>query len=163
LSTQPHSGVAVYCALLKDELAAQDVRKASFEQRGLAVVTTAGVLASLVFGLAAFASTGKTHPLPQDTRELLILALAVFVAAGVLAILTNLPIAYRVPKPAQLLRRAQQDESETHALRWVAGVYEGMLTDAKRKNKCKGELLFGALTLEIIAVVIVTIAAAHAF
>jgi hypothetical protein len=163
LSTSSLGGVAVYYGLLKDELAAQDARKASFEQRGLAVVTTAGALASLVFGLAAFASTGKTHPLPQDTRELLVLALAVFVAAGVLAILTNLPIVYRVPKPAQLHRRAQQDENEIDALRWVAGVYEGMLTDAKRKNKCKGELLFGALTLEIAAVIILTIATAHAF
>jgi hypothetical protein len=39
---QPPSGAAVYSQALKDEVAAQDARKDSFERRGLAVVTTAG-------------------------------------------------------------------------------------------------------------------------
>ena len=113
------SGVAIYCGLLKDELAAQDIRKGSFEQRGLAVVTTAGALATLLFGLAAFSATGTTRPLPRDTKELLVVALVFFVIAGT-------------------------------------------LTDAKRKNKCKGELLFAALAAEIVAIGFVALAVAHA-
>jgi len=158
------SGVAIYCGLLKDELAAQDIRKGSFEQRGLAVVTTAGALATLLFGLAAFSATGTTRPLPRDTKELLVVALVFFVIAGTLALLTNLPVGYQVVAPSGPLNKALKDPSdgEVEALRWTARVYAGTLTDAKRKNKCKGELLFAALAAEIVAIGFVALAVAHA-
>jgi hypothetical protein len=44
---------------LKDELARQDARQSSFEQRGIAVVTTAGTLVTLLFGLAALYGVSK--------------------------------------------------------------------------------------------------------
>jgi hypothetical protein len=63
-----------------------------------------------------------------------------------------------------MLDQALKDpaDDEAAALRWSARVYAGMLKDAKRKNKCKGELLFAALVVEIVAVGFVACAVAHA-
>ena len=90
-----NSGTAIYVGLLKDELAAQDARKESFERRGLAVITTAGALASLLYGVAAFSTVGRMHALPQDSKELLVVAVVVFVVARVLALLTTFPAYYQ--------------------------------------------------------------------
>jgi hypothetical protein len=77
-----NAGLAIYCGLLRDELTAQDARKESFERRGLAVVTTAGALATLLFGLAALSLTGQMHPLPRDSKELLVAAVVIFVVVA---------------------------------------------------------------------------------
>ena len=67
------SGTEAYAALIERELDAQEARKASLEQRGLAVITTAGALTSLLFGLAAFSTTGAhAFVLPASARHLLI-------------------------------------------------------------------------------------------
>lgn len=54
-TTDP-AGLVVYGEFIKDELEVQDKRKASFEQRGLAVITTSGVLVTLLFALAALST-----------------------------------------------------------------------------------------------------------
>ncbi len=158
------AGLAVYCAMMKDELAAQDARKESFERRGLAVVTTAGTLATLLFGIAAFSTTGRTRPLPQDTKELLVVALVGFVIAGFLALLTNLPLRYELANLTTMLNRSQREpaDSEAEALRWSARVYEKALRTAKRSNNRKGQLLAAALVVEMVAVGFVALAVAHA-
>jgi hypothetical protein len=152
------SASAVYCGFLEAQLAEQDARKASFEQRGLSVVTTSGALATLLFGVAAFAKTGKLHALPVDMHAWLLAALIAFVAAGLLALLTNLPIAYNVPKLESVLRVAQKPESEADARLELAAIYVGMATDAKRKNRIKGWLLFAALLCELAAILAVAVA-----
>ncbi|HEX8117309.1 MAG TPA: hypothetical protein VF521_08555, partial [Pyrinomonadaceae bacterium] len=55
-TSKSESGYAAYGDFIKDELEAQDKRKASFEQRGLAVITTSGALVTLLFALAALST-----------------------------------------------------------------------------------------------------------
>jgi hypothetical protein len=150
--------------MMKDELAAQNARKESFERRGLAVVTTAGTLATLLFGVATFSTTGSTRPLPRDAKEFLVVALVIFVAAGFLALLTNLPSRYELANLTTTLNRSQRDpaDNEAEALRWSARVYEKALRTAKRKNTHKGELLAAALVVEMAAIGFVALAVAHA-
>ncbi|MFZ1926007.1 MAG: hypothetical protein WAU42_07680, partial [Solirubrobacteraceae bacterium] len=82
-------GTAVYAEFLVGELAEQDARKASFEQRGIAVVTTAGTLVTLLFGLAALStSVAKAQQLSGATKTALAYALVLFVASAILALLT---------------------------------------------------------------------------
>jgi hypothetical protein len=77
------SGVGVYGAFVDAELRAQDLRKSSFEQRGLAVVTTSGVLVTLLFALAGLSTKSEpTFALPHTTRLWLVSALIVFVIAA---------------------------------------------------------------------------------
>jgi hypothetical protein len=157
-ATKP--GTAAYGDLVKDELAVQDARKASFEQRGLAVVTTAGALATLLFGLAAFAAAGKTQPLSADTKELLDIAVVVFVGAAILALATNFPLSYDVPKAAAIQGRLRERpiRDEEAAIRDIAFTRANALADAKRKNGWKGWMLFGALALEVTAIGLLTTA-----
>jgi hypothetical protein len=158
----PSAAAGIYRDFLKGQLAEQDARKASFEQRGLSVVTTAGTLATLLFGLAAFATAEKIHPLTHDAKVSLIAALVAFGVAGILALLTNLPIQYDVPKSDSIKRLAEKEppDSELVALRNLTEVYSRMATDAKRKNGVKGWLLFLALLGEVVAVLAVVAAVA---
>jgi hypothetical protein len=157
-ATKP--GTAAYGEVVKDELAVQDARKTSFEQRGLAVVTTAGALATLLFGLAAFAAAGKTQPLSADVKELLDIAVVVFVAAAILALGTNFPLSYNAPKASSISGRLREKpmRNEDAAMRDIAFTRAKALADAKRKNGWKGWMLFGALSLEVAAIGLLTAA-----
>lgn len=158
----PSASASIYADFLRGQLAEQDARKASFEQRGLSVVTTAGTLATFLFGLAAFATTKKIHPLTHDAKTALIVALIAFGVAGVLALLTNLPIGYDVPKSDSIMSLVEKNppDTETVARQKLAEVYARMATDAKQKNGLKGWLLFCALLIEVIAVGAVAVAVA---
>src|SRR5204863_5652630 len=58
-------GSSVLLDYLNDQLARQDARKVSLEQRALAVITTSGALVTLLFGLAALSSKrAATFTLP---------------------------------------------------------------------------------------------------
>jgi type VI protein secretion system component VasK len=93
-------------------------------------------LATLLFAIAAFSTTGGTHPLPRDAKELLVVALVFFVVAGFLALLTNMPMQYEVANVTTTLNRSQRDPSDdqVEALRWSARVYAKALKDANGKN-----------------------------
>src|SRR5215212_326740 len=79
---EPAPGFRAYGEFVKDELAAQDQRKASFEQRGLAVITTSGTLVTLLFALSALATKdSQTFALPDAARRWLNGALVFFFLA----------------------------------------------------------------------------------
>lgn len=158
--TVANPGTAAYGKFVKNQLAAQDERKGSFEQRGVALVTTAGALVTLLFGLAAFATTGKIEQLPHDAKTWLAVALVVFVIAAVLALATNFPFIYDAPKAAAIRGRLKETpiRDEDAALRDIAFTRLTMLEDAKTKNKWKGRLLFTAMAFEVGAVAFVGVA-----
>jgi hypothetical protein len=154
-------GAAVYEALLKEEIAGQETRKSSFEQRGLAVVTTAGALVTLLFGLAALA-TKTAHAKPFSTEEKIWLAaaLVLFVLSAISVVLTNWPLKYEVANPTNVKERLEEspiDDADT-AHKKIAVARVKMLIAAKGKNGWKGRFLFGAMTLEVAAVLCVGVA-----
>ncbi len=152
------SGVGVYGAFVDAELRAQDARKASFEQRGLAVVTTSGVLVTLLFALAGLSTKSKaTFVLPHSARLWLVVALIAFVLAAASALATNFPLPYAIVTPDEIEKRLNEKpiRSEPRAERDVALTRVTALRDAKSKNTIKGRLLFAAITLEVFAVALV--------
>jgi hypothetical protein len=155
------SGASVYSDFLAGELAVQNARKASFEQRGIAVVTTAGTLVTLLFGLAALStSVAKAEQLSGSTKTALAYALVLFVVSAILALLTNLPIGYQAV-PADEIRdrlREKPGRDADAARRDIALTQVKVLRDAKRKNSLKGWCLFGALVFEVVAVGFVMVA-----
>ena len=96
MTPAPPSGTGAYGALLRDEIAAQDQRKASFEQRGLAVIITSGTLVTLLFALAALSTKEKaTFILPGAAQDWLTAALAMLLevlALGCVAMAVSLII-----------------------------------------------------------------------
>jgi hypothetical protein len=163
------TATSVYGEYLKDEIARQDARQSSFEQRGIAVVTTAGTLVTLLFGLAALStSSARGNPLHHEESVFLAVALVLFFAAGVLALLTNVPLGYAGPdlpdpekpeKPSFGDRlNADPEDSFQAALYAVADVRLTILASAQKQNGRKGKLLFAALMAEVAAVACVAVA-----
>jgi hypothetical protein len=149
------TAATVYGAYIKDELAGQEARKASFEQRGLAVVTTAGTLVTLLFGLAALSTaTAKGSPLLSEEKVWLGVALGLFVISAILALATNFPLKYKGPEIADIIERlkATPEDSLEDAAYAVAEVRGDILLAAQQRNTVKGRFLFAALVLEVAAV-----------
>jgi len=160
---------SVYGEYLKDEIARQDARQSSFEQRGLAVVTTSGTLVTLLFGLAALSTaSAKGNPLHHEESVFLAVALVLFFVAGVLALLTNVPLGYSGPdlpdpkkpeKPSFGDRlNADPEDSYEASLYAVADVRLAILASAQKQNGRKAKLLFAALIAEVAAVACVAVA-----
>lgn len=163
------SSRSVYGEYLKDEIARQDARQSSFEQRGLAVVTTSGTLVTLLFGLAALSTaSAKGNPLHHEESVFLAVALVLFFVAGVLALLTNVPLGYegpdlpdpRKPEKPSFGDRLNADPEDSHeaSLYAVADVRLTILASAQKQNGRKAKLLFAALIAEVAAVACVAVA-----
>jgi hypothetical protein len=158
------TGVAVYGEYLKEQVAEEQARKSSFEQRGLAVVTTAGTLVTLLFGLAALSTTvGKSDPLRHEEKVWLGVALVLFVLSSIAALATNFPLKYEVVEAKEIEARLNETPiKDGEAARLdVAETEITTLTDAKQKNACKGKMLFLAMVLEVLAVACVGVAIAE--
>ncbi len=147
-------GFAAYGELLKDELEAQEKRKASFEQRGLAVITTSGTLVTLLFALAALSTKeNDTFVLPANARTWLSAGLTLFVLAAILAVLTNVPLRYQAVTADGVKKRLNESpvRDATEAAKDIALTRVKVLRDAKRKNGLKGLVLVCAMILEVAA------------
>lgn len=158
------TGVVVYGEYLKEQVAEEQARKSSFEQRGLAVVTTAGTLVTLLFGLAALSTTvGKSDPLRHEEKVWLGVAVVLFVLSAIAALATNFPLKYEVVEAKEIEARLNETpirDGEAARLD-VAETEITTLTDAKQKNARKGKMLFLAMVLEVLAVTCVGVAIAE--
>ena len=151
-------GRSIYTDYIREQLEAQEARKLSLEQRGLAVITTSGVLVTLLFGLTALSVRKEsTFVIPDTAAAFLIVALVFFVLAAVCAIVTNLPRSYE-GVTVDALRDAVKnrwEDSEAVASEMVALTRLKMLASAKKNNDAKGIALVIAMSLEILAVALV--------
>jgi hypothetical protein len=155
----PATGRATYVAFLKDEIAAQDARKASFETKGIAVITTSGTLVTLLFALAALSTKrAQTFDLPSGARTWLVWALIFFFAAAVAALITNLPMWYQSANTNQVKPLIEKADTEEEALRNVGLVRVAVVKSAERWNNIKGYVLLAAMVLEVVAVGFVALA-----
>jgi hypothetical protein len=153
-------GSSVYAAYIKDQLADQDARKSSIEQRGITVITTSGTLVSLLFGLAAILTGVQDYDLPDGARCWLYAAMVAFVIASLEGIATNLPLFY-IGVSARALRqgiRHKWDDEPAEAERQVAFTQVNVLERAQQLNTYKGFILLGAIVAEVIAVVFLALA-----
>jgi hypothetical protein len=150
-------GRGVYAEYIREQLEAQEARKASLEQRGLAIVGTSGGLVTLLFGLTALTLDRDGVALPTSARILLVVALVLFVAAGLAALMTNIPLSYE-GVTAEALRGAvanRWDDTSAEAVRMTSLTRITVLESAKRKNNLKAVALFVGMVLEIVAVALV--------
>lgn len=157
-------GRGVYAEYIREQLEAQEARKASLEQRGLAIVGTGGGLVTLLFGLTALTLERDVVTLPTGSPVLLVAALFLFVAAGLAALVTNIPMSYE-GVTTEALRGAvanRWDDTSAEAVRMTSPTRITVLESAKRKNNVKAVALFAGMVLEIAAVALVGAALAIA-
>ena len=160
-SDERAKGRSLYAEYIRELVDAQEARKASLEQRGLAVISTSGVLVTLLFGLTALSVRREsTFVIPDSAAAFLIAALVFFVLAALSAIFTNLPRGYQGVM-VDGLRDAVKDrweDSEATASRMVALTRLKTLASAKQMNEQKGIALVAGMSFEIIAVALVGVA-----
>jgi hypothetical protein len=164
MTDEPPAGFQAYAEFAKDELAAQDHRKASFEQRGLAVITTSGALVTLLFALAALSTKeSQTFVLPGPSREWLSDALVLFFLAAVAALVTNVPLSYEAAEADAIRARLKESpvRDADEAAKDIALTRVKALRSAKTKNGIKGWALFAGIAFEMAAVGCVAAAISH--
>ena len=144
-------GSEIFAAVIDGELLKERDRTFSLEQRAMAVVTSSGVLVSLVFGFGALIRGQAGPHLPIASRGLLGLALLAFVLAAVMSLLTNRPRAYR-PLGVQADLRKMVSElwgiSADGALHSIAEYRVGEVDRWRDNNKAKAAHLQRAIALE---------------
>jgi hypothetical protein len=138
----------------------QTARKASIEQRGLAVITTSGTLATLLFGLVALLSKPTAFELPTQARGPLVAALVAFVVSALFALLTNVPLNYEnvvVEDPETEVRQLWQDTQEEARIALTVTRVK-IFKRARTLNERKAWLLLLAMLAEFVAIIAVAIA-----
>ncbi len=157
------SAAEYYNAVVEGELREESNRKASLEQRGLAVISTAGVLTALLFAIltAVVGPAGSQTP-NRAIRILLVAALLVFVAAAVAGLVAASPTKYWELKASFLYSLVQDgekgqfwNEPKTLAVWRVTQARIQLLDRARKINSRKGQLLFGAFLGEVLGVAVV--------
>jgi hypothetical protein len=152
----------VYADFIEKELDDQRVSKASMEQRCIAVVSTSGILVTLLFGFAAIARKSDQFRIPASARNWFYLALGGFVIAAVAGLLGNSPRTYRGVKSAALERLLREKWSDPPriARRRVAATQVVIYHSYRKVNRFKAFMLAGAIGSEVIAVMFLAVAIA---
>jgi len=153
---------SAYRGLIDDQLKREDVRKASFESRGLAIISSAGTLVTLVFAFSALITSSTKFTLDSTTKTLLAVSLALLVIGAGCGIVVNIPRGYGeadVRDMANLLDdRYWLGRVAIGQLRVAQAELEQIKLD-RRSNNIKGNLLIAGLTLEVLGFLVVAIAA----
>jgi hypothetical protein len=155
ISSGGSDGRSVSWEYVKEQVAREMERKESLEKRALSVITTSGVLASLIFALAAFNIDQKTFDLPGDANVALSIGLVAFFGAAVLALVSNLPIPYEEVTPDALWRAIRSEpwqKSSQAVLQDTAETEVKVLRDARKKNGYKALVLWLAVLAEVVAI-----------
>jgi len=129
------------------------------EQRGLAVISTSGVLVSLLFGFGAVtARRSEALDLPTSGRLLLVTAVVAFVIGAGFGLATNAPKTYAAIAQKALDSMITEDlwiGEEEPASRNVAKNKVKLVRIAREQNKRKAGLLQWALRSELVGVALV--------
>lgn len=144
----------VFAELIEANLERQAGRKASLEQRGLAVVTTSGSLVTLSFGFAAFIRADGSE-LTTATSVLLALAMVLFVAAAALGLAVNSTRHYEYLSTKSLASLCTAELWRSDALeatRQISAMQVRILERARENNASKARSLRRAVITELAAI-----------
>jgi hypothetical protein len=148
------SSFVVYADFVQEQLTAEETRKTSLEQRGLAVITSSGVLATLGFGSLTLAKRGDRIPLPAASAFLLVAGAVALLVAAAVALATNAPLRHRALNLAALkdsLREHVADDEGTALIR-VTSTRLGLLGATRQGNDLKAILCLAAMVAEVLGV-----------
>jgi len=158
-------GGKVFGLFIDAQLTEERSRKNSLEQRGTGIITSAGTLATLLFGLAAFSrSPTASFQLTPVDEVALITALALLLLAAILGLATNRIMNYGEPELDYLDGLTRDDDDHwrfadtIEAARLVAEAEVAQLRVARRNNDLKAKAFLVALWAELLAILALTAA-----
>lgn len=145
----------VLSEMIREQLAEERHRKDSLEQRGMAVITSSGILVALLLGIAGIATKDLLVTLPDLAKWSAGSALFLFAGAAIFGLWTNW--AYKIDEPdveqARELVNTRWDDEASNAERFVAKSYLTSIMSYRTKGKKKADRLLVALILEAVAIV----------
>jgi 4-hydroxybenzoate polyprenyltransferase len=150
-------------SLLLDQLADARTTKGSLEQRGLAVIATAGTLVTITLGFVALATRNSSYTLRPSVVILLLIALAAVVAAAAAGLFVNLPARIPVIDAGDLARIASQpdwDVTDRESSRAEHQTLAHLLAGLRKVNQKRALILFLALLFEVLALLLMGISVA---
>ncbi len=150
----------LYEDFLGEQIAAEERRKDTVEQRGLAVITTSGSLVTLLFGLSTYLPRDSRFAVPATARGLLTTAMVGFLLACVLALATNVPLPYGRLDAAALDLPGLVREPEPTARQRVLITRWRLLAGTQHLNDTKAKLLVAAIAAEVLGAVCVALTVA---
>lgn len=152
----------VLSEMIREQLAQERHRKESLEQRGMAVITSSGVLVALLLGIAGIATKNLLGTLPTVAIWSAGVALVLFAGAAIFGLWTNW--AYETDEPdleqAEDLVKTRWSDEAQDAERYVAKSYLTSVASYRAKGDKKARRLLVALTLEAAAIVALAITVA---
>lgn len=162
-ATPVTTSAAAVMKLVQDQLAEERATKTSLETRAVAVITSSGALATLLFALAALVTKATTYQLPDAARVVLVLTLLAFTLAGVLAIFVARPSTYQEVKLDSLKAVASPEAMNAPATEGepeIAKVLVNIIEGARKANADKAGLLRYAVISETAAAVLLAVTVA---
>jgi len=156
MSESEASAGEIFAGIIAYELGQEQARRTSLEQRAMAVVTSSGILVSLIFAFGALVRGQEAVPrLPMAARVLLALALLAFVTAAVMSLLTNAPRDYKpfgVKADLEKMVKDYWSIPPDDARRAIADFRTSEVDRWRDNNKVKAAYLQRAITLECIGI-----------
>jgi hypothetical protein len=147
--------------LVKGEVATERARKASVEAKAAAVITTAGTITTLLFGLAALITGREGYVLPVGSRWTLGLAVVAFAAAIVLAILVIRPRGSEEILASELVRistPAIMGAAPAVNLPPISRALASVLASGRAANEFRVNRLVAAMSAELFGTALVALA-----
>jgi hypothetical protein len=124
-------------------------------RRALTVVTTAGVLVTLMSTAIGIAAANREDAyFPESASSPLTRAIVWFIVAAILALITQLPlvVTYASVKSLRALVREHWDDDESEAGQQVADARVNMLRTQRWMNGARSWLLILAILAEVVAI-----------
>ena len=160
------TGGEAYAKLIEVELVDQRAVKESLERRAGGVITTSGVLVTLLFGLGSVITQRNGYALPNASVPWLYVSLGAFVAAALTALVVSVPLRYRAPTvPAlnKLLTEPRWGDSPADAVKRIAATHVVVLAAYRKGNSLKAWALLAAISSEVVAVLCLAVAVGIVF
>ncbi|CCH31980.1 hypothetical protein ABZ816_26900 [Actinosynnema sp. NPDC047251] len=145
---------SVYADFMQDQLAAEETRKNSLEQRGLAVITSCGALAAFGVGALALFRQRDAIPLSAAAVCLLVGGAVTLVLGAIGGLGVNAPLRHRSANPlvlADTMREHWEDDDATARAR-VTATRARLLESLRRANDRRALVLLSAMTAEALGV-----------
>jgi hypothetical protein len=144
-----------YLAFIEAELKAERERRAAYDARGQALVTTSGALVTVLAGLAAVVKAGTAVRVSPGTLAVVILALFLFVCAAACGIVAGWNRHYALARHGTLERMLNEHwtDDEVDARNNVATLHSLTVRTLRQANAFKAACVSVGLVAQVLALV----------
>lgn len=149
-----------YAPFVEQELRSERERRTTLDARGQAVVTTSGVLVTILSTVTAIAINRKVLIVPGPVRYSILSTLACFIIAVILGILATINFKYDVASKSTLMQLSREHSADSREIaeRNIVATNVATILTLRKGNDRKATFLFTALFAQLAALLSLAIA-----